>query len=126
MSYINIGKLTEEVNNIKGHEVIEFQAPTAANGYTWYRKYADGWVEQGGRSPNTSDAQVTITFPIPFAEIPNVQLTRSFATLDNTAAQNQTIGIGALTTTSFKCYDVAWSGSVIGIAWWRAEGMAAV
>ena len=32
----------------KGHEVIEFQAPTAENNYTWYRKYADGWVEQGG------------------------------------------------------------------------------
>ena len=31
------------------HRCIEFQAPTAENGYTWYRKYADGWVEQGGR-----------------------------------------------------------------------------
>lgn len=30
------------------HKVIEFQAPTAGNNYTWYRKYADGWVEQGG------------------------------------------------------------------------------
>ncbi len=28
--------------------VIEFQTPTAANGYTWYRLYSDGWVEQGG------------------------------------------------------------------------------
>ena len=26
----------------KGHQVIEFQEPTAANNYTWYRKYADG------------------------------------------------------------------------------------
>ena len=33
----------------KSHEVIEFQAPDASNNYTWYRKYADGWVEQGGR-----------------------------------------------------------------------------
>ena len=30
------------------HRVIEFQEPTATNNYTWYRKYADGWVEQGG------------------------------------------------------------------------------
>ena len=30
------------------HRVISFQKPTAANNYTWYRKYADGWVEQGG------------------------------------------------------------------------------
>ena len=65
MSYINIGKLTEEVNNIKAHEVIEFQAPTATNGYTWYRKYADGWVEQGGFLPaNTS----SITLPVAMSD----------------------------------------------------------
>lgn len=28
--------------------VIESQLPTAANNYTWYRKYKSGWVEQGG------------------------------------------------------------------------------
>ena len=106
--------------------VVEYQMPNANNNYTWYRKYASGWIEQGGKSPETTDAQVTITFPVPFAQIPNVQLTRSFTTLDNTAAQNQTTGISALSTTGFNCYDVAWSGSVRGIAWWRAEGIAAV
>jgi hypothetical protein len=47
----NTAGVTTEVLNGKvtvGHEVIEFQEPTAANNYTWYRKYADGWVEQGG------------------------------------------------------------------------------
>lgn len=28
--------------------LVAFQAPTAGNNYTWYRKYASGWVEQGG------------------------------------------------------------------------------
>lgn len=28
--------------------VIESQAPTEQNNYTWYRKYKSGWVEQGG------------------------------------------------------------------------------
>lgn len=105
--------------------VVAFQRPTAANNYTWYRRYKSGWVEQGGTTGGITDAQVTVAFPIPFATTPNVQLTRSFTTFDGTAAQNQTTGIGALTTTSFKCYDYAWSGSVKGIAWWRAEGMAA-
>lgn len=27
--------------------VVGFQRPTAANNYTWYRKYKSGWVEQG-------------------------------------------------------------------------------
>ena len=30
-----------------GHELIAYQNPTAGNNYTWYRKYVDGWVEQG-------------------------------------------------------------------------------
>lgn len=37
-----------DVADLKDHRVIAFQAPTAQNNYTWYRKYADGWVEQGG------------------------------------------------------------------------------
>ena len=47
----------------KGHEVIEFQAPTADNNYTWYRLYADGWVEQGGTSSFVASTG-TITLPV--------------------------------------------------------------
>lgn len=39
--------------------VIETQLPTADNNYTWYRKYASGWIEQGGRSSSQ-----TITLPV--------------------------------------------------------------
>lgn len=30
-----------------GFEVIEFQLPTVSNGFVWYKKLANGWVEQG-------------------------------------------------------------------------------
>lgn len=39
-------------NTTGGFEVpvlVAVQRPTADNNYTWYRKYSDGWVEQGGR-----------------------------------------------------------------------------
>ena len=39
--------------------VIESQLPTADNGYTWYRKYKSGWVEQGGYAKHG-----TVTLPI--------------------------------------------------------------
>ena len=52
----------------KGHEVIDFQAPTAENNYTWYRKYADGWVEQGGTVENNSSASTTINLPITMSD----------------------------------------------------------
>lgn len=70
MSYINVGKVTEELNDkvVKGHEVIEFQAPTAGNNYTWYRKYADGWVEQGGQCQPASNSNITVQLPQPFKD----------------------------------------------------------
>ena len=63
----NTAGITAETLNDKvdvGHEVIEFQAPTAGNNYKWYRKYADGWVEQGGQSQSGS-----IVFPVEMADI---------------------------------------------------------
>lgn len=50
-----------------GHQVIAFQAPNAGNNYTWYRKYADGWVEQGGvftATVSSGNSNNTCNFPI--------------------------------------------------------------
>jgi len=49
--------------------VVETQAPTAQNNYTWYRKYKSGWVEQGGtitiarQSANTG-LTTTVNLPV--------------------------------------------------------------
>ena len=50
--------------------VVESQLPTADNGYTWYRKYKSGWVEQGGRVTIASSpgSAVMVTFPIEMAD----------------------------------------------------------
>lgn len=47
--------------------VVETQQPNAANGYTWYRKYKSGWVEQGSYLGGVG-AQATkqITFAVPY------------------------------------------------------------
>lgn len=60
------GITTEELNGKVdvGHQVIEFQAPTADNNYTWYRKYADGWVEQGGRATLPSGGNTAKTVSV--------------------------------------------------------------
>lgn len=66
---INAETLNGKVD--KGHQVVEYQEPTSANNYTWYRKYADGWVEQGGKqvSPTNANnwATTTITLPVVMA-----------------------------------------------------------
>ena len=50
--------------------VVESQEPTAANNYTWYRKYKSGWVEQGGMVTGQADStNKSITFPVAFQTI---------------------------------------------------------
>lgn len=53
-----------DVAALKYDYVVDFQAPTAANNNTWYRKYKSGWVEQGGiKEAGTT----TINFPVAMA-----------------------------------------------------------
>lgn len=63
-----------DVANLNDHRVIEFQAPTAQNDYTWYRKYADGWVEQGLAKEFTTSTQ-TATLPVTMTDQHYVVLT---------------------------------------------------
>ena len=73
---ITIGQLTETINNKMDRDgsnantswifVVSKQDPTSENGYTWYRKYSDGWVEQGGTgtSHQYNVTSQNVTFPV--------------------------------------------------------------
>ena len=63
------GKADRDLNNVPSNYdyVVATQEPTSANGYTWFRKYKSGWVEQGGRTTLNNGISATnkiITFPI--------------------------------------------------------------
>ena len=101
------GLNAEMFNDLNAHKVIEFQAPTSANNYTWYRKYADGWVEQGGRCtvPTTngiSSSRVNVTLPVPIATPEQATLSyngigggANFANCENQASvTTTTVSIG--------------------------------
>ena len=76
--------------------VIESQEPTTANGYTWYRKYKSGWVEQGGQKIGNK----TVSLPITMSDA-------SYETIINTIYDNSggtmysELGYVSKTTTSF-------------------------
>lgn len=121
----------------KGHEVIAFQAPTAANNYTWYRKYADGWVEQGGNvvleNINTRYAGITVHLPVTMADT-NYTATGTAASINSFSTVICCIGLTETGTTITKTTSSFWLGferlyentaskSVGGS--WRVEGMAA-
>ena len=104
-----------------GHEVIEFQAPTAANNNTWYRKYADGWVEQGQYKLSITKAQANIvTLPVPMANTNFGGIISCANTTYNTAT---TLSIDSHSTTQVNlwCYTSA-SASTIEVSW-EVKGM---
>lgn len=94
------------------------------SGVNWWRKWSDGWIEQGGYTPRSIDGFSSVTFPIAFSQDnPNVQFTRRFYyDNDSTATQNRTSGVSSVTKTGFKCYDNGWSASGGSCGVWLACG----
>lgn len=71
--------------------VIESQEPTEANGYTWYRLYKSGWVEQGGSVPvsgNKGQLTGTVELPIPMQ---TDKATQPFAAYKYLSGQSYTV-----------------------------------
>lgn len=101
-----------------GHEVIDFQAPNAGNNYTWYRKYADGWVEQGGIAVGNP---VTITLPIVMADANYTAVSSP-----NGEVSNNWVAFGQYnySTTGFQIKYNGDSSSATSICW-QVSGMAA-
>lgn len=107
--------------------VVAFQAPTAENNYTWYRKYKSGWVEMGGHITPQDNNAISITYPVSLttAKIPTVN-TSSTYTGDIFIYVQQVLTVS---TTGFTC-----RGKAVGTngitAWenhsfdWEVKGMA--
>lgn len=103
-----------DVATLKGYDcVVEFQAPTAQNNYTWFRKYKSGWVEQGGSLENSSGSDTSVVFPITMAN------TRYTAFAQPWNSGGYPIVIKNKTTTGFDL-----TGNV-GKDGWQVSGMAA-
>lgn len=52
-----------------GHNVISVVAESYG-GSSWYRKYSDGWIEQGGNASFPAEGFLDVTFPIAFNNNP--------------------------------------------------------
>ena len=125
---INIGAITEALNNKVDlptpstpqdavDYVVEKQDPTSANGYTWYRKYKSGWVEQGGIT--TSDVNIPVVFPIEMRD------NKYFVSLTSQYSPVYITNYQKATTTSIIVN--GWNPGdtpVAGDVRWKIEGMA--
>lgn len=133
MPDIDFGRISESLNEksdrdlrnvdtaAKADAVIDYQEPTSANNWTWYRKYKSGWVEQGGvLQVETSGWKSARTFslPIKMANIKyNVNWTSGYS---DTISEEVTVT--ARTTTSFT---ISKYTNYQSEACWEVKGMAA-
>lgn len=108
--------------------VVGFQAPTAANNYTWYRKYASGWVEQGGvvsvaqfaLGSGSTTTVGTITFPVEVTKITGLSFGDDM-TFFNLHARDKT-GTG-MTIKASNQLGVSYTQNACEI-FWEVKGMA--
>lgn len=105
--------------------VVAWQVPTAENNYTWYRKYASGWVEQGGVSVYTSDADYTVSMPV---EMTDTNYTVLITVAPLSSPYTSQVGVNRLsafnlTTTSFKLRGD--TSATMQRHCWQVSGMAA-
>jgi hypothetical protein len=77
---------------------------------SWYRKYSDGWIEQGGKASFSSRETLVITLPLAFS---NTNYTPIFST-----NASGTSWLAAIYTTFFSLD----SNSTEADAWWYACG----
>ena len=110
--------------------VVESQIPTEANGYTWYRKYKSGWVEQGGKYLNqAASGSNTVSLLIPMADTNYSLITQRIK--PNTSAETGndiTPRLYNATTTSFGADLRVTNGNTSTTVsdWcWQVSGMAA-
>lgn len=119
-----------DVSALNAHRVIEFQAPTTENNYTWYRKYADGWVEQGGyvAATSTSTTGLAVTLPVAMADANyNVQKTIRKAASASSGfnfvwlADSESLHTNTTTTVYLSVLSIS---NALGVSW-EVKGMSA-
>lgn len=110
--------------HIFGDTVVEWQVPTAENGYTWYRKYRSGWVEQGGSEVSVAErSTVPITLPVEMADTSYSAVAQN-NTLNTAADAESTIGIEKTSTTTITLFAHYLNPNTV-MASWQISGMAA-
>lgn len=89
---------------------------TWSNGPSWYRKYSDGWIEQGGEYTKERDTNITVTFPVAFKDTDYTISTSQYSRL--TSSEAPVCDFTVKTNTGFAHNHASW-GSKMG---WFACG----
>lgn len=126
-----VGELTfdTETNGVRVHDghtqgglpfnmVTEFQRPTAANNYTWFRVWADGWVEMGGTNVSVNEQSTkAIDLPITMKDTNYTAVAQNNTSSTAADAENG-VGIAKTSTTRITLFTHYINPNTISVSWY--------
>ena len=94
------------------------------DGLSWYRKYASGWVEQGGTNASLNEISTTvISLPVEMADTYYTALAQN-NTLSTASDAENGVGIQRTSTTTVTLFAHYINPNTINVSW-QVSGMAA-
>lgn len=97
----------------------------SAGNNSWYRKYSNGWIEQGGfiiTALPANNSAYTLTFPVMFTSAPlNVRTTVNSPRNENDEGSELTVKRSTLSNTGLTFINDGGSGNKYGF-YWEASG----
>lgn len=114
-----VAQVQESVSAVEAKPILNAKAyitKTWSNGTSWYRKYSDGWIEQGGEYTKERATNITVTFPVAFKDTNYTISTSQYSRL--TSSEAAVCDFTGKTNTGFVHNYASW-GSKVG---WYACG----
>lgn len=114
-----VAQVQASVSAVEAKPILNAKAyitETWSNDTSWYRKYSDGWIEQGGGYTKERNTNLTVTFPVAFKDTNYTISTSQYSRL--TSSEAPVCDFTAKTNTGFAHNYASW-GSKIG---WFACG----
>lgn len=106
-------KMDEYTDNVAYIDSFIVETWRSDDGSSWYREYSDGWLEQGGITPDATSG--TITFPKAFTSDPlSIMLTEKTGNKANSKTQ---YALSSISATKFT-----WQLTDKTISYWHACG----
>ena len=101
-----------KLDKISNGSAVKYVTETFSDGVNWYRKWSDGWVEQGGNNTETT-LKRNLVFMVPMQDTSYLVMSTIKSEISGGTV---TIGVNAKSTTSVVMHATYSSGSSYGTA----------
>lgn len=92
---------------------------SSSDGKQWYKKYSDGWIEQGGYTVQAGRGGTRVNFIVPYT---NVQTVNVIAVQADTSGDDDYLGQCSVHSLTVSTFNISSCQAGTFHAYWRASG----